>query len=633
MAMKKGALATVVWAAFLFLVTVLCYWPSLGGAFLFDDLPNLSELGSRGGITSIAAFIEFVTSGQSGPLGRPLSLASFVMNGQDWPTDPLPFRITNLLLHLVNGWLVFLLSRSLLGSFHDEQTARKLALACMALWLLHPLAASTTAYVIQRMTQLASLFTLTGLLAYVHGRQLLAARPRRGWLWIVVGMGTSGLLAVLSKETGVLLPLYALVIELTVFQSRSIPVLQQRSLIALLCAPLLVIAGYIAFDWDTLMAGFDFRPFSMPERLLTQAVVLVHYLRQVFLPDLAGLGIIHDDFPVSSALLTPVSTLLSILVIAGLLGLALWWRKRWPLVAFGILWFFAGHSLESGPLPLELYFDHRNYLPLLGPVIAVCSAVPALPSTLRRLAPVVLFAFLAFAAFLTVQSARLWANADLMMSVALIDHPTSLRARQHLANRHILEGRYEDALDVQLGIAADRPEHLSTRLSILNLRCLTNSLSAAELASTQAFLETAIHDQQTIGFFMPLLNNAAGKTCEEFRLDDYQATLDALLRNPVSKRDGYLRGALHYFKGRAYQEMDMTRAAVAQLDLSYDAVPETDVRLQQVVWLIGERQVDEADRYLDRLREHVDKRPTTRALFAADVDTLQGQIDALRAPR
>jgi len=128
-----------------FLLTVICYWPSLSGPFLFDDIPNLEVMGERGGLTSADNYIEFIMSARSGPLGRPLSLASFTLDGQAWPTDPRPFRITNLIIHLINGLFVFLLVRLIFSTAYKRETAENLAFLCMTLWLLHPLLVSTTA--------------------------------------------------------------------------------------------------------------------------------------------------------------------------------------------------------------------------------------------------------------------------------------------------------------------------------------------------------------------------------------------------------------------------------------------------------------------------------------------------------
>lgn len=625
--MPAVILATVVG---IFIVTALCYWPSITGPFIFDDTPNLQELGRHGRIDSVDKFIDFVTSGRSGPLGRPLSLASFALNGQDWPTDPLPFRLTNLFIHFTNGLLVFLLAQSLLSTVHSRDTALKLGLACMALWVLHPLQVSTAAYVIQRMTELASMFVLAGLLCFVHGRKQLAISPRAGWLWILCGMAVNGLLAVLSKETGALLPLFALIIELTVFRAIPLPQSHKRSLIALLSAPLLLMTGYFIFFWDILQKGFDYRPFSLNERLLTQPVVLVEYLKQIFAPNMSGLGIIHDDFPVSTSLFDPPWTLFSLLLITTLLVVAIWCRKGYPIVAMGILWFFVGHSLEAGPLSLELYFDHRNYLPLFGPVVAVISLAPRLPAKLRHFTPVLLGLFLCFSAFLTFQSAKLWGDERLMMQVALIDHPTSLRARQYIANQHILAGEYRKALNIQRQIEQNLPEHTSTRLSILNLQCRIGNLTPEQVDATQRYLRHGAYDQQIIGFFMPLLSIASKEQCSAFGMDEFQHALDAVLENPALSKDGRTRAAAHYFKGLGYEKAGQLDAAIQQLDLSYDVIPELDIRLQQVVWLLNSKQPDDAEHYLELTREHRDRHSWAGNLRESDLLLLQQQIDQLR---
>ncbi len=614
-----------------FLLTVLCYSPSLGGPFLFDDVPNLELLGDRGGLTSADKYLDFITSAQAGPLGRPVSLASFTLNGQNWPTDPRPFRITNLIIHLINGLLVFLLGRVLFSSVYKQRTADYLALLCMALWLLHPLLVSTTAYIVQRMTLLSSLFTLAGLLCYVRGRSFLPEDSRHGWTWIIAGMGACGTLALLSKETGILLPFYALVIELTVFSSFTLAQRQKTLLIAVLCLPLVVAALFIAANSDARLLGFEFREFTLQERLLTQAVVLIDYLRQIVAPQLSGLGIFHDDYPISRGMLDPVATSISLTLIAALLFFAAWSRKRWPLVSLGILWFFAGHSLEAGPLPLEIYFEHRNYLPLFGPVLAICSLLPLLNENMRRVLPLLLFLIVSMESFLAWQSAAPWGSEELLMRTTLAEHPGSLRARQYEANRHIIRGEYAEALATQRMLSTRFPEHTSTRLGMLNLSCILNTATKAQVDSTLVFLKRSDYDAQIIGFLNPIISNAAAGSCAVLGFDEVQTLFDSLLLNPTLSKNDSLRGAAHYHKGIAYRQTGELDDALEQLDLSYAAKPEIDIRMRQVVWLIGAGRLDDAEHYLALARQH-DARFVFRSnLRAADLETLQQRIAEARA--
>src|SRR5580765_379939 len=93
--------AAVFWIAILLCLCV--YWPGLSGGFLFDDDPNLSPLGSYGGVRDWETFKSFVTTGFAGPLGRPIALASFVLDATTWPAAPYPFKLTNLWIHLLTG--------------------------------------------------------------------------------------------------------------------------------------------------------------------------------------------------------------------------------------------------------------------------------------------------------------------------------------------------------------------------------------------------------------------------------------------------------------------------------------------------------------------------------------------------
>ena len=610
-----------------FLLTVMCYWPSLSGPFLFDDVPNLELLGDRGGLSSSNKYIDFITSGKSGPLGRPLSLATFTLDGQNWPTDPRPFRVTNLLIHLFNGLLIFFLTRLVFATIHKRETAEKLALLCVALWLLHPLLVSTTAYIVQRMTQLGSLFILAGLLCYMRGRNFLPTQPRRGWGWIIAGMSACGSLALLSKEIGILLPFYALAIELTIFSSTNLAKRQKTVLLVLLCIPIVALLTYLVWDWDLRPQSFEFRDFTMHERLLTQGVVVVDYLRQIVSPQLSGLGIFHDDYPVSKGLLNPALTLISFTIIALLIAFAVWCRKRWSLVSLGVLWFFVGHSLEAGPIPLELYFEHRNYLPLLGPLIAICSLLPLLSEKLRRMLPMVLVLFIGMECFLTWQSAAPWGNEDRLMQTTLVEHPSSLRAQQYVANQYIARGQYQEALAAQERLATIYPEHTSTRLSILNLSCLLDVATPRQVNETLSFLEHSKFDTQIAGFLGPLISNVTARSCNVLGFAEIDALFDSLLRNSTMARIAGARGAAHYFKGIAYQHSGNLAGALEQLDLSYVAKPEIDIRLQQIVWLLASGRPDDAERYLILARQHEKEHPLRRDIREADLNLLQMQIE------
>ena len=164
-------------------------------------------------------------SSPSSDLQRPLAMLSFAANHYFTGLAPGPMKTTNILVHLFNTVLVFglltTLCRALPGT--DEAGARRrrfVVLFCSAGWALAPINLMAVLFVVQRMESLCHLFVFAGLWLYISGR--LRQRDGRGGLWLVLlGLiGGTGL-GVLAKESAVLLPVYALSLELTLFQFRS----------------------------------------------------------------------------------------------------------------------------------------------------------------------------------------------------------------------------------------------------------------------------------------------------------------------------------------------------------------------------------------------------------------------------
>jgi hypothetical protein len=112
-------------------ISLCCLWfsyaPAQSGSFHFDDAPNLAGLGS---IDSADAALDFVRNGRAGPLGRPISLASFLLHSGSWPDDAASFLRANILLHLINMLLVTWLGIRVARAIgHSNQTAHYVGIA------------------------------------------------------------------------------------------------------------------------------------------------------------------------------------------------------------------------------------------------------------------------------------------------------------------------------------------------------------------------------------------------------------------------------------------------------------------------------------------------------------------------
>lgn len=410
--------------ALLLALTFVIYLPGLAGEFIFDDYENIvTNENAHLDDLSAASLQRVLGSGVASSLGRPMAMLSFGLNTYFTGTDPFYFKLTNLLLHLLNGIALFYLTRCLVQlrcaqAADARLPASAFALLVTALWLLHPLNVSTVLYTVQRMTMMAALASTCTLLLYCHFR-LKDPTSRFSALVRLVPLSILLLLGVLSKESAVLSIAILLLLELYfLVPANPAPGQYQRlflraGLICFILIPGLLAVAILVSEPALLLGDYATRDYGWQQRALTQPRVLWNYIHWILLPDTRDLVFYHDNYRHSQGLLTPPTTLLALLALAALGILAWALRKRLPLVSFGIAFFFAGHLLESTVVDLELMFEHRNYLPSFGLLLALASLLLAVPvKVLGQQAKVLLLAgLLVFHAHGTYIETSKWANA------------------------------------------------------------------------------------------------------------------------------------------------------------------------------------------------------------------------------
>lgn len=426
----------------LVLITGWVYQPGLAGPTLLDDGVNLRVL------EKLEENPEFrddiVSQNKAGPFGRPVAMASFVLQYQLFGDGVPVSKAVNLVLHCITGVLVFLFSRELFAALGWAHRASLAGLLVAGLWLTTPLFVSTVLYIVQRMALLSTLFVLVALWAYLRWRR----HPVEGrWYspWLLLTMAAVPL-AILSKENALLVLPMLILLELGVLQWRDAASGQATGSVLLLrrihlAALVLGVLGSILFlllwpQWVT--QGYAGRDFSLVQRLLTEARVLFDYMAQLLWPDPQALGVYQDAYPLSTGWLQPRSTAWSIFGLT-LLGAGAFVALRYDSlrgVGIGLLLFLIGHSLESSIFPLEIYFEHRNYLPAVGLFVALVAAGMSLWRNFQWLGPWLLATWLLLfsqATISTAKEAQLWSNNYLLHLTAVNRHPGSVRAKLELA--------------------------------------------------------------------------------------------------------------------------------------------------------------------------------------------------------
>jgi len=535
------------------LLVVASYWAGLHGSFVFDDVGNIVDNPTlRTFDGSLQSLLAAATSGTSSPLGRPLSMASFALNYSAFGDSAFPFKLVNLVIHVLNTVLVWALARLLWDRLgRDSATARSLVppIALAAAWALHPLNLTPVLLVVQRMTSLAAFFTLSALLAYLYGRQV---KGRRGLLAIAVALFVCWPAAILAKETGLLLPVYIFLCEwllLGTFQSTPARVkwLAGSTIGA-------VFAALCWAEWGFLMAGYGVRDFDLAERLMTEARVLWFYLGQLLLPAPSAFALFHDDIAVSRGLLTPPTTIFAIAGWLVVIVLAYRWRARAPLFAFAVFWFLASHLLESTVLPLEIAYEHRNYIAFFGLFLWLASLLfPDRKDVAWYVPRLVLAAsFVTVCALVTSLRSSLWADEFQRTQAEVAQHPLSARANYQaavVAMQRTFESGGGNPMAYQMvqyfyKRAADLDKSGKAPLiGLVHLDCVTGQRSDPAVRS--ALLRRFSSERFTHGD-RAVIQSLSGLLVEN-RLcmgdEEVKALVDAALSNPTA--DGSLRGMIY----------------------------------------------------------------------------------------
>lgn len=398
-----------------FVVVAVVYWPGLSGGYLFDDYPNIVDNASvHPQDISLPSLIRAALSSPSSQFKRPLASLTFAANFVATGLDPYWMKMTNLVIHLLNGMLVYLLARALLSpsatgphsvdngpssvrpvpTIHTSTVATLIAVG----WMLLPINLTGMLYVVQRMESIANLFVLLGLLGYVHGRRRMLSAPKcslpdgglaavrresSGLLLCVFSIIVPSALGLLAKETAVMLPLYAVLVEWALFRLHTPAGQTDRRLLTLFIV-VLVLPMMLGLAWLAPKLGstgyWATRDFTLTTRLLSEARIICDYIVWTLLPTPNALSFYHDDFIISTGLLSPWTTLASILFLSGLTASGWRLRARQPLAALGIALFLGCHLLTGTVLPLELIYEHRNYFASFGLLLATIPFLAAPPS-------------------------------------------------------------------------------------------------------------------------------------------------------------------------------------------------------------------------------------------------------------
>lgn len=601
------------------LVALLVYWPGLDGELIFDDRANLEPL--RLWLAGDISWQQVVFGNESGPLGRPLSMAAFLANVSLTGDSIWWLKFGNLALHLLTGGALYaLFSRLAPRDRQLRQCAYWVPGIVAALWLLHPFMIGTVLYVVQRMAILSALFMIAAMLAYVHGRtKIEQGRSTSGTLWLFLGVPALTSLAALSKENGLLAPLLCGVLEWAYFVPRkggSRPRQVRLFFFAFIMVPILAALAILVLKPEFYFSGYANRPFGPFERVLTQSRILFDYIGNIVLPNGTNFSLLKDDYKVSTGLFSPPTTSLAILAWLIIVALAVKTRRAIPGFSAGVGIFLVGHLMESTVFPLLLYFEHRNYLPAIGILWSAAAVIawiyPRLaegmdkPKTILGGSLLLLFVALTAA---TYARSTVWQSAEQLALQSLQNSRDSRHVRMELARIALAKS----VPDIQS--ARSHAQHLTTldrsssrmigHLMQLVIDCQHSQVANPEtIGRAFAFKPDTI--EADLFHSIDVLTNISSRTeCENLPPDvlaHYLSGLADISGQPASSK---LIWRLRFNSANLFYQSGNLLSAHEQAEIAWRAGSDTSVGMMLVGLKINLGRFDTASALLENLKKKI----------------------------
>ena len=523
---------------------------------------------------------------------RPLAYLSFGLNYFFGGFDVFGYHLVNLLIHFVASLFLFLFVRAALNldilKIRYGPYAYPVALLASVFWAVHPIQTQAVTYIVQRMTSLAGMFYLMSMFFYLKART--SAYPGRA----VVLFGSSllaFLMALVSKENALLLLLSIGLFELLLIQATRSWSSAKKGKIFI---GILGVTSLIGFLWayltnenvfSTILAGYEYRPFTLWQRLLTESRVIIFYLSLLIYPIPERFSIIHG-FPISTSMLNPDSTLLSVLFILGITGFLVVLARKHPLISFSFLFFFVNHLMESTILPLELAYEHRNYIPsmlfFVPFAIGYCSLLERFRAKRVMRFAVSFFGVITLVGFAHATYVRnlAWKNPEtLWLDAAAKAHGES-RVHHNLGAQYQGKGQAQKAIEAyEKALSLHKYQRKGEEAAIyFNLGNLHRDLGSADKA--EYFYQQAIKVDPNC---YPALNSLAVLYERQGRMDAVLPLLrKALEVEPENSHASFNLGLFHLKNGEPEKAVPFFNIAMRDPGLQHSVLVSSGVAYKQM---------------------------------------------------
>ncbi|MCX6252583.1 MAG: tetratricopeptide repeat protein [Bacteroidetes bacterium] len=413
------------------LVTGLVYRESLKGAFLsYDDIENVvnNPLIQHLALSNIPKFFSVSTL----YMFTPLTFLSYAVNYGINGLDPYWFRLTNLLLHMVNVTLVFFLS------FHILKK-QKPSIIIAALFALNPMNVDSVSWISSRSNLLCTLFFLLSLICY------LKYRGKSSRLFYGLSLVTF-ILSLLSKSSGIMLPFTLLLLDYYQNRQMKVKIFYEKIPYFIIALIIGLITVYFRTDTGNPQTVIDY---SVPDRCFLFFYSILAYFIKTIIP--FHLSEIYA-YPLKINGLLPFLYYLAPVIITGLIVLLVKLKVNKKIVIFGLGFFLLNIIITQVALLEDGFHANRYaYLPGIG-IIFILSVILfeifEQSSTWKYLVLFILVIIVSGNAFVTRKRSLVWMDTMLLFDHAIKKSPGSAFAYNNRGiakyNTNDVEGALSD---------------------------------------------------------------------------------------------------------------------------------------------------------------------------------------------
>jgi tetratricopeptide (TPR) repeat protein len=415
---------------------VLIYANTFSASFHFDDFKSIAYNPTIRNILDLRAIWNFWPT-------RFINYFSFALNYHFHNFDVFGYHFFNLLVHLGASLLVWRLAylTFLTPCLKNKKGTRQAGLVAFfagLIFVAHPIQTQAVTYIVQRTTSLAAFFYLASLVLYVQSRLFSKEKPgyKKTQAFYYYGSLLSAILAMFTKEMTITLPFMILLYEVCFLKNGNRMPWKTLApfLITFIVIPLTMVLTRSVNFAEMRRVPETLTNISSAQYLLTQFRVFLTYIRLLLLPIHQNLDY---DYPLAKTLFEfPV--LASLFLILIILVVAIRRHSQYPLLSFGILWFFMTLLPESSLVPIkEVINEHRLYLPMAGYSFVIATGLFYLFQNKTIKFSVLLLSLLAFCyAVMTYNRNNVWKDELTLWSDVILRSPQKERGYDYRGNAY-----------------------------------------------------------------------------------------------------------------------------------------------------------------------------------------------------